>query len=286
MRIYLWPALFLLVACGSSESSDGLIADSVSLPDSLAQADTVQLIEDEFISNFTNSGDEYSNVDVFFCQIGIYQKPAILMIEEAITDEINGDGDYAGVKGHYFYVKHQKDLDLEGGLDIINGQYSLKESYKGKASGFIRFSTNDVGDNYWALSEESADKQEFNFKKLTPKNEETRTFQIKKERYSENHDVMDMSAEEETWEEVTDELALVFINENLMAFDYSVVRTNFHMGSAQGLAEKNKEGKFVWLGEEGCVLTFSIRDQSIDIVDEGCNYYHGARATLDGNFSK
>ncbi len=48
----------------------------------------------------------------------------------------------------------------------------------------------------------------------------------------------------------------VSLVDDKMVFDYSVVRTNFHMGSASGMALKNAEGNYIWNGEEGCELTF------------------------------
>jgi hypothetical protein len=58
--------------------------------------------------NVEESGESLEGVDLYYCNIGIYQEPAILVIESEVTDEINGGGDWAEVGGHYFYVKIQK----------------------------------------------------------------------------------------------------------------------------------------------------------------------------------
>ena len=267
-----------------------LVTDQI---DSLDMPPPPPSLEDELNNDsaenslsFTNNGELLEGVSLFFCQIGIYQEPALIVIESEETDEVNGDGDWAEVKGYYFYIKNQKNLDLNGGLDMINGQYMLTESYKGKKTGYMRFSTQDYDDNFWAVSEESTDRQEFNFQEIKAKDYDVKSFMIKKQLYSDKHQVQDMSLEEEVFEEVEDNLAMVFIDDDKMLFDYSVVRTNFHMGSAQGLATKNTAGDYVWSGEEGCVLTFEVQENSVDVTEKDCELYHGFRATLNGSYSK
>jgi hypothetical protein len=158
----------------------------------------------------------------------------------------------------------------------------LTESYKGEPTGYMQFSTKGYDENFWAVDQETTDRQEFNFKKIAPKNEEDRAFTIKKQLYIDKHQVQDMSLEEE----VTDKLAMVFIDDDKMIFDYSFVRSNFHTGAARGMATKNTAGDYIFNGEEGCELKFKVSENEVEVIEKDCRYYHGARATLDGSFSK
>jgi len=285
----LLPLLLLLFIFGCSGEPENVSetanSDTLNEPPPPPSQEEVQSENENWLP-LVNDGDELKDVKMFYCNIGIYQEPAIMVIESEVTDQINGDGDYAEVEGYYYYVKNQKNLDLSGGLDIINGQYMLTESYKGKPTGYMEFSTNDFGKNFWAVSQENTNQQEFNFQKIEPKNENAPSFRVKKQKYSDKHQVQDMSLEEEVFEEVEDKLAMVFVDDDKMFFDYSVVRTNFHMGSASGMAEMISEGVYVFYGEEGCELTFEVAENTVDVTEETCEYYHGFRANLGGSYSK
>ncbi|MFT4600509.1 MAG: hypothetical protein ACI857_000683 [Arenicella sp.] len=286
MKFLPFAAVLLLIGCNGHPDSIYETDKSDTTQYNTNSVDTTLENEVLLTSDFVNDGEVLKDVHLFYCNVGIYQEPALMIIEEEVTDEINGDGDYAEVKGYYYYVKNQKNLDVEGGLDIINGQYMLSESYKGKSSGYMQFSTNDFGKDFWSVSKDDKDQQEFNFHKIEPKDEEARSFTIKKQKYVDKHQVQDMSLEEEVFEEVEDKLAMVFIDDDKMIFDYSVVRGNFHTGGADGMAYKNTDGNYIFNGEEGCELTFVVGEDNVEVSENNCGYYHGARARLDGSYSK
>ena len=64
------------------------------------------------------------------------------------------------------------------------------------------------------------------------------------------------------------------------------MRTNFHTGAASGIATKNGAGNYIFNGDEGCELTFKVSENEVDVSEKDCHYYHGARATLNGHYSK
>lgn len=284
--IYCIPFV-LLTACGGepdhiyeTDKSDSLVNNSGS------EVEVGQDISEETTTSLTEEVISEIGKRVFYANVGIYGSPAILVLDVKAPDEVNGDGDFSEVEGYYFYVKRQKNLDLKGGFDIINQEFRLTESYKGKTTGFFSFSLADPTKNYWATSEEDNNHQDLNVTELEPIDSELQNFTFSMEKHVYEHEVMDMSAETETWEEVEDNIGVVFINNNLLAFNLSVVRTNFHSGSAAGLAKKIDENTYVWYGEEGCELTIKLSPSTIETIDNGCDYYHGFRATLDADFDR
>lgn len=286
MKFLSFLCLLTLFSCANEayETKDVIQTDSIStnvvedpLNTTEQQTETVEI-------NLPK--DEVEGKRVFFANVGIYGSPAILVLDVKEADEINGDGDFCEVSGYYFYVKRQKNLQLEGGLDIINQEFRLTESYKGKETGFFSFSLNDPSLNYWATSEEAAEHQDLKIQEIAPIDAERQNFTFAMEKHVYEHQVMDMGAEEETWEDVEDDIGLVFINDDLLAFNLHVVRINFHMGGASGLAKKTTDSTYVWLGEGGCELTLKITEQTIETIDNGCDYYHGFRATLDADFDR
>jgi len=56
---------------------------------------------------------------------------------------LNWDGPNEGgtseIEGYYFYVRHQKNIDLKGFSDSRTRGIYLKESYKGKPTGYMEF---------------------------------------------------------------------------------------------------------------------------------------------------
>jgi len=284
--IYCIPFI-LLTACGGEPDHIYETDKSDTLSNQMESDNdlTTEVIEDEVepeeLQVITENGKR-----AFYANVGIYGSPAILVLDVKDADEVNGDGDFSEVDGYYFYVKRQKNLDLRGGFDIINQEFRLTESYKGKTTGFFSFSLADPTKNYWATSEEDNNHQDLNVTELEPIDSELQNFTFSMEKHVYEHEVMDMSAETETWEEVEDDLGMVFINDNLMAFNLHVVRTNFHMGGASGLAKKVDENTYVWQGEEGCELTFKLSPTKVETIDKGCDYYHGFRATLDADFDR
>jgi len=89
-------------------------------------------------------------------QLGIYGSVAVLNLE---PQNAASNNDHIPIKGSYYYVKHAKEIDLNGYLETKTSRIIIKESYQGKATGQIHFSGNNKSENHW-LAPGSADKEE------------------------------------------------------------------------------------------------------------------------------
>lgn len=284
-----WISLFcllLLFAC-SQEQNDS--SDSHLEADTLTQNQELVVTSDSIESKHQDSETHLISEKgkaVFYANVGIYGSPAILVLDIPTEIEKNNQDGTVQVEGYYFYVSRQKNLQLKGELNSSEQVFRLTESHQGKTTGYFNFSLKDPSINYWTTAEEQEDHQELMVREIIPKNDKEEHLNFSMEKLTHKHEVLDMSAQTESWESVEDDLSLVFINDDFLAFDLNVVRTNFHTGGAFGLAEKSDDSTYVWLGEEGCELTFILTDHSVETFDNGCDYYHGFRASLDANFNR
>ena len=103
-----------------------------------AIVEPTQVFEDEENLYTENElGDEFDidYTQVISAQIGIYQEEALMVVKHYPENE-NSE---IQIEGYYFYVKNQKNLDLEGIYDPIEKRYFLTESYKGEITGYMEF---------------------------------------------------------------------------------------------------------------------------------------------------
>jgi hypothetical protein len=226
---------------------------------------------------------------VLFCQIGMYQDAALMVLDWKDRDE-NG---IHPITGYYFYVKNQKNLDLEGYSEPSTRGIYLTESWKGKETGYMEFAQDDWdGENFWAPSKESTDRQEFNSQDLIFTDPMDANIALQYDMFTDEHGITIYMGEEEgeVEEMVTDELNWVIVNEEFFAFDISVTGRNAHTGAANGLA--NIQGdKAIWIApddDQGCKLTFDLsnREKEISVTEDNCTYYHGFHASFDATFRK
>ncbi len=221
--------------------------------------------------------------EVLVCNIGIYQEIAVMVLNYYPPNS----NDIANVDGYYFYVKHQKDLDLEGTEEILYQNVYLTEYYKGEETGYMEFNLREeAAINYWAPSPGSDDHQEFNAKRILEGTPDEYNVALQKYNFERQHSVGQYNSETNEFdpEDVTDELHACLINDTYLVFDYHVIRTNFHLGSISGIAELQEDGNYVWIGEEDFQLTFTFEKNSILITEDNYieMYYGGANVHFDG----
>ena len=83
-------------------------------------------------------------------QFGIYKSVAVLKLE---PQGVSSDSDRVPIKGSYYYVRHAKEIHLEGYLEKRPRRLVMKESYNGESTGHFQFSADDGGGNYWSPPE-------------------------------------------------------------------------------------------------------------------------------------
>ena len=208
--------------------------------------------------------------------MGLYQ--STVMIDLKIS---NGN-----VTGKYFYARHQKYLDLNGTVGK-DGMIKLKESYKGKTTGFLNF-TNIDGKikGSWCAKEDFKDPQEFNGNEITTINDSD--YAPKFERFAYEHTTVIYNGEDVEPDEiaVTDDLMVNYISPDLITFYYHVTGANGHIGSIEGLASKSKDGIWIFKGEDECILTLKIDAKKAYIDEDNCNYYRGFRAYFENTLDR
>ena len=210
---------------------------------------------------------------VLFCNIGRYESPAIMVLN---WDGPNESGT-SEIEGYYFYVRHQKNIDLKGFSDSRTRGIYLNESYKGEPTGYMEFYQGGIdGASYWTSSKENDDHQDFNSEELFFRDPSEKNLVIQKDKYRYKH----------TDDE--DELNYVIINDEYFAFDIRVTR-GMHWGKINGITKISDVNQVLYVDDEqeGCKLTFDLSEEgSITVVEKACWRYRGARASFDGIYSK
>lgn len=231
--------------------------------------------EEEFETKWTQ---------VVEANIGTSGELAIMILKEQAQNE---EG-LIEITGYYFYVAHQKNLDLKGTKDPKTGKYILTESYKGKTSGYMEFITGKPDQSFWAPSK-GGEKQDMSAKNLTGGDPYEMTLTLNHGNYIYEHEVTMMTGEE-NWNN-TDELKVTFINDDYMAFDINVVRTNAHLGAVSGIARVSEDKARYLVDEDDefsiCDISFDLSQKNeITVVENNCTIWHGAYATFDGTYVK
>ncbi|MEX1000533.1 MAG: hypothetical protein WDZ35_00310 [Crocinitomicaceae bacterium] len=227
-----------------------------------------------------------ADILVFGTKIGDYQQQGIMVLNWYPKDE---NGIYP-IDGYYFYVKHQKNLTLEGYSEPASRKIYLTESYKGKETGYIVFIQDDQNaESYWAPGKENTkDKQPFQAEELYLDQPLSSAPLIEHSHYTYDHPITVYNGNE-GWDttQVTDQLYLSRINDDYLAFDLSVTRYNAHIGSVFGVAKINGDTAIFESDEYGehCLLTFDLSiANEIKITEDNCGAYHGANAYFDGTY--
>jgi hypothetical protein len=280
MKFLSVAVLCILVSCTDSKpekSEEHSEEDKIQISPIIQQQSTVE--EDEEPPFKPIFSKQYAKV--FSCHIGLYQQQCLMVL----YFNRNGNHYDADVIGEYFYVKHQKRLDLEGDYENERSRVYLTESYKGEQSGVMFFciaAPNE--DDFWAVNEES------NHEKLTakllfdfdPTKEEV---VIKHERYESRHQVHSDTDEEQY---ATDELKISWINDQYLGFYYHVVNFSQNLGTVSGIAKVQDDGSAIWEDENGFQLTFTFSKNQAHV--KSSNYeemtYGGFGVTFGGNYTK
>jgi hypothetical protein len=277
-------ALFLISCTAPEKEEEGEILEYFE-----------ETLEEEYKADFPEDEVDFEDVEskhVLYCEIGLYEEAAIMVLDWGERDE---NGIYP-IKGYYFYVNHQKNLDLDGYSEPSTRGIYLTESYKGKETGYMQFAQDAHvqpwdGENYWAVSKDAGDKQSFYSEDLLFTDPMDANLALEYDKYEDGHGITIYMGEEEgdVDEYVTDELNWVIINEEFFAFDVSTTGRNGHTGEANGIC-KIQGDKAIWIAddEDQCTLTFDLsnKEKDISVSEENCTYFHGAYAYFDGTYSK
>lgn len=188
------------------------------------------------------------------------------------------------VAGTYYYDKHQKILDLNGTYNSESGVYELKESYKGKVTGYLTFkNVNGNLSGKWKAKKSSIEMQQLELNLLSKKTGSIPTVEFSK--YKNEHTVFMYTPDGEEEMDVIDRLKIAKIDEDNSSFSYNVTGANGHMGSADGIIKMDNQTTGHFYGEDNCDLEFKFSKKGVEIIEHDCQYYHGARAYLDNELT-
>lgn len=280
MKQLFYPLIFsiLLVSCTGSEAEQNDTNETNESTDN----DTTTAVSD-------NSNEEEYSVDfqrIVSAKIGTYQEQAILVLKES---PINNQG-VITVDGYYFYVKHQKFLDLQGTFTPKTGLYQLTESYKGEETGYMEFVIGNAEHSFWAPSPSSEDQQELHSELLDRGSADDMNIAIEFGEYGYEHEIMFYNGDGTDDGLVTDALKVAIINDEFLAFFIDVTGTNGHVGSVSGVAKITGDKARFSQGEEEweiCDIEFDLSEEDqIIVIEHSCDGWHGAYASFDGVFSK
>jgi|GEM_PF-3537583 hypothetical protein len=199
------------------------------------------------------------------------------------------------VKGHYFYLKRGKPLDLSGTYEASTGKWKITESVSGKPTGYFEVNlTMDeiLGD--WSAKSDLSDPKEVTLNEVEIKAYDPSGVQALRigGRYATTHNIMMYDGENEEGdpveheEEVTDDLYVRGLGSGVFAYYISVLGTNAHTGEVSGLGEMTNAttGKS---SNSDCALTFDFsKAGEVSVTEVDCEDYHGARVTFDQTFTK
>ena len=281
---YILPFLIscvLMVACSPPSSEDaGSIMQYDDSP-SLSEEEGKNKVDTDQKSRFIPDSTQ-----VLSAEVGLYTSAAIIVLNWYPTDT-NG---MLPVDGYYFYTEHQENIDLNGQYDPTSKKLKLTESVKDKETGKMVMAFG-AGKSYWAPPEDPSDKQTLNWNYLFSDHPKEIDLQIEHTLYKYIHTIEFYNGGEAfDTATVEDELYISYLNDELFAFDLSVVRANTHMGHVAGVAQKKGDvATFnTGRGPDQCELEFKFKDagEEIKITEISCQAYHGALAYFDGTYNR
>lgn len=208
-----------------------------------------------------------------------YYAGAIGLYGEDVLVEVNSEDNI--ITGRYWYLKHGREIQLEGTSSAKGDQWQIKETVKGVETGNMSLAVKgDEITGQWYAPGRSSDLQEVNLKKVY--HSEVGKIEPEFEQYEFTKTITVFNTEENEEVDVTDELRLTRIGEYIL-FQYEVTGTNAHSGHVNGLAKMDDSNKAMFTGEEGCKLSLSFKGNEVTVSEEDdCFYYRGMRAYFDG----
>lgn len=270
MKFYYFFSLLFLFACESTES-DAIEIESMN---GRVGSDIVDQ------SSEANENNEDAIWSFYEGRMGNYEQQVVLEMGILGTE----------VTGRYFYARHQDFLALEGNYDSITKTFKLTESYRGKITGYIRFTQTEKGnlEGSWSKLEESQ-AEPFRATKLDLTLDDVQ-LDVDFERYDFRHEVLIYSgvSNESDIKPVIDEIMISHLDEKYFSFHYSVVGGNGHLGSMDGIGIRTSVDSAEYLAPlKGCVLNFAFMNDSIVISEkEDCSSYRGMRAHFGNTLGK
>lgn len=187
------------------------------------------------------------------------------------------------IVGGYWYLKHGKKLTLTGETVPKSSEWKLTESYNNKITGaFVLENKGDSLIGTWSAPN-SKEAQPVALRRVL-KNK-TEQVPLEFEKYIQKHTIVVYGMDEDMEEEVQDAFLCVRLG-NYLLFSYDVTGANAHMGFIDGLAQMKTENKAVFKGEMDCELTINFKGNTVEIDENSCHYYRGARAYFSGQLTK
>lgn len=281
--VFIFLGLFVF-GCGNAVSDENENTRSENKTDTVVEEEIDEVEDIESKEDFIGVETKH----VLFCRIGDYEEPAIMVLDWGIKDE-NG---IFPISGYYYYLKHSKNIDLNGYSEPRDRKIYLTESYKGEETGYMEFVQDDVeGISFWAPGKDSDDHQAFYSEDVLFADPYEFNIALTNEQYIYEHEVIMFDGPEDYTMEAKNEMFISRINDEFLAFDLSVVCTNGHVGAVNGLAAIEGNQSFykdkVDDEFEKCILTFDLaKENEITVIEEDCNAFHGARAYFDCTLEK
>ncbi len=262
--LYTLLATLLFVSCqqneGAEESNDPK-------KDKVEQGDTPSQEE--------NQEETPKAYDYYAGTIGLYGEDVLV--------EVNTDDNT--ITGRYWYLKHGRQIQLEGTTSAKGNEWQVKETVKNVVTGEMTLELD--GDNLsgqWYAPGKESDLQEVSLTKVH--HTENGKFEPNFETYSFTKTITIYNGETDEEEEATDDIKLVRIGDYVL-FQYFVLGTNAHVGHINGLAKMASKNKAIYKGEEGCELSITFDGNEVLVLEEeDCSYYRGMRAYFGGTLTK
>ena len=225
---------------------------------------------------------------VAVAQFGIYKSVAVLNLEPQAGAS---NKDRIPIKGSYYYVKHAKEIHLEGHLETKTSRIVMNESYQGKMTGHFQFSGDDRGSNYW-LSPGSTEEDEAILIHMFPYDSSIGEKDIASMRFNSIVKVRDHTKpedaphyERENW------VWACKLPDNSLAFQIYVIGEDSHFGRLNGIAlsdhllGKTYRHQSIIYGEL-CDLWIELNEQkNLIFKNVDCDPCCGAWVTLAGEYN-
>ena len=221
-------------------------------------------------------------------QFGIYKSVAVLNLE---PQAVASNKDRVPIKGSYYYVKHAKEIHLEGYLEKRTRRIVMEELYQGKSTGHFQFSGDDRGKNYW-LSPGSTEKDEAILIHMFPYDSSIGGKDIASMRFNSIIKVRDHTKPEDAPHyERENRVWACKLPDNSLAFQIYVIGEDFHFGRLNGIALSDHLLGKTYLHQsiiygEKCDLWIELNEQkNLIFKNVDCNPCCGAWVTLTGEYN-
>ncbi|MCR9173608.1 MAG: hypothetical protein NXI10_13990 [bacterium] len=258
--------LLLLFSCQDENNDKNSESNKVESP-SQDQESATQVESDE--------ETELKSFDYYAGTIGLYGEDVLV--------EINTDKNE--ITGRYWYLKHGRQIQLNGTTSAKGNEWQMTESVKNVVTGHMTLEKNgDQLSGQWYAPGKESDIQEVELQKVYSSENGKITPNFETYLYSKTISIY--NGEEDEEETASDELRLVRIGDYVL-FQYFVIGHNAHVGHINGLAKMVSKNKAIFKGEEGCELSLTFDGKTVTALEEeSCSYYRGMRAYFSGTLTK